>query len=55
VDLLPLSQSTVSEHLRVLRDAGLVQGEVDGPRVCYCAVPDAVERLRQLVVGLADL
>ena len=33
---LPLSQSTVSQHLKELKAAGLVQGEVDGPRVCYC-------------------
>ena len=37
VDALPLAQSTVSQHLKVLKAAGLVQGEVDGPRVCYCA------------------
>ncbi len=33
---LPLAQSTVSEHLRVLRDAGLIQGEIEGPRTSYC-------------------
>ena len=33
---LPLAQATVSQHLKVLRESGLVQGEVDGPRVCYC-------------------
>ena len=36
VDLLPLAQSTVSQHLRELRDAGLIRGRVDGPRICYC-------------------
>jgi len=36
VDRLPLAQSTVSQHLKELRDAGLIQGEVDGPRTCYC-------------------
>ncbi|MFV0258374.1 MAG: ArsR/SmtB family transcription factor [Acidimicrobiales bacterium] len=36
VDHLPLAQSTISEHLRILREAGLVQGEVDGPRTRYC-------------------
>ena len=36
---LPLSQSTVSQHLKELRAAGLVQGEVDEPRVCYCLDP----------------
>jgi ArsR family transcriptional regulator len=33
---LPLAQSTVSEHLRILREAGLVQGEIEGPRTRYC-------------------
>ncbi|MCS7035391.1 MAG: metalloregulator ArsR/SmtB family transcription factor [Saprospiraceae bacterium] len=36
VSALPLSQSTVSQHLHVLLEAGLIQGTVDGPRSCYC-------------------
>jgi len=36
VALLPLSQSTVSQHLKELKNAGLITGEVDGPRSCYC-------------------
>ncbi len=36
VDELPLSQSTVSQHLKELKNAGLITGEIDGPRVCYC-------------------
>lgn len=36
VDELPLSQSTVSQHLKELKDAGLIKGEIDGVRVCYC-------------------
>ena len=36
VDELPLSQSTVSQHLKELREAGLIQGEISGPRICYC-------------------
>lgn len=51
---LPLAQSTVSEHLRVLRSAGLVRGEVDGPRVCYCADPAAFARLRGLIDQLTE-
>lgn len=46
VDDLPLAQSTVSRHLKVLRDAGLVQGTIDGPRSCYCLDRAAVEALR---------
>jgi ArsR family transcriptional regulator len=52
VDELPLAQSTVSQHLKVLKDAGLIRGDVDGPRVCYCIEPHALRRLRALVGGL---
>ncbi|HUG39568.1 MAG TPA: metalloregulator ArsR/SmtB family transcription factor, partial [Longimicrobiales bacterium] len=38
-DRVPLAKSTISQHLKVLREAGLVRGEVDGPRVCYCIDP----------------
>ncbi|MTI30086.1 ArsR/SmtB family transcription factor [Xanthovirga aplysinae] len=36
VDELPLSQSTVSQHLKELKRIGIIKGEIDGPRVCYC-------------------
>ena len=36
VDELPLSQSTVSQHLKELKDAGLITGEIEGAKVCYC-------------------
>lgn len=36
VDELPLAQSTVSQHLKVLKEAGLIKGEVEGSTVCYC-------------------
>jgi ArsR family transcriptional regulator len=49
VEVLPLAQATVSQHLKVLKEAGLVRGEIDGPRVCYCADPDAVKRLSELL------
>jgi ArsR family transcriptional regulator len=52
VDELPLAQSTVSQHLKVLKEAGLVRGEVDGPRVCYCIDDRALRRLRALMAGL---
>lgn len=52
VSALPLAQATVSQHLKVLKDAGLVQGEVDGPRVCYCIDPKAVKRFQKLVDAL---
>ena len=49
VDELPLAQSTVSEHLRILRCAGLVQANENGPRVSYCIVPPALRRLKALL------
>jgi ArsR family transcriptional regulator len=52
VDELPLAQSTVSQHLKILKECGLIRGEVDGPRVCYCVEPRALRRLKALVGGL---
>jgi DNA-binding transcriptional ArsR family regulator len=49
VDRLPLSQSTVSQHLKVLKDAGIIHGEVDGPRTCYCIDLQVLERFKQMV------
>jgi ArsR family transcriptional regulator, arsenate/arsenite/antimonite-responsive transcriptional repressor len=52
VDELPLAQSTVSEHLRILRGAGLVQANESGPRVGYCIVPSALKRLKALLEAM---
>lgn len=52
VDELPLAQSTVSQHLKVLKEAGLIRGEIDGPRVCYCVEPRVLRRLKALVGSL---
>ncbi len=52
VDELPLAQSTVSQHLKVLKQAGLIRGEIDGPRVCYCVEPRTLRRLKALVGSL---
>ena len=49
---LPLSQSTVSQHLKELKAAGLVRGEIDGPRVCYCIDAAGWARARQLLGNL---
>ena len=48
---LPLAQSTVSQHLKVLRQAGLIIGCDDGPRVCYCIDPQVLTRFKELVSG----
>lgn len=52
VDELPLAQSTVSQHLKVLKQAGLIQGEVDGPKVCYCINASKLQELKALVSSL---
>lgn len=49
VDAMPLSQSTVSQHLKILKDAGLVQGEIDGPKVCYCINKNGLAQLKSLI------
>ena len=52
VDAMPLAQSTVSQHLKILKESGLVQGEIDGPKVCYCVNPATLSRLKELVAAL---
>lgn len=52
VDRLPLAQSTVSQHLKILKESGLVQGDIDGPKVCYCVNNNMLAMLRTLVAGL---
>ncbi len=47
-----LAQSTVSEHLRILKEARLVRGTIDGPRRCYCVDPAALALLKGLVAEL---
>jgi ArsR family transcriptional regulator len=49
---IPLAQSTISQHLKVLREAGLIEGEVDLPQICYCTRTDALRRLKELVSTL---
>ena len=45
-DELPIAQSTLSQHLKVLREAGLIRGEVAGPAVCYCRDEAAIGWLK---------
>ena len=52
VDQLPLAQSTVSQHLKILKESGLIQGEVDGPKVCYCVNPAKLKELKALIARL---
>ncbi|MCC6512295.1 MAG: winged helix-turn-helix transcriptional regulator [Pirellulaceae bacterium] len=52
VEEMPLAQSTVSQHLKILKESGLVKGEIDGPRVCYCINADAMAKLKKLIADL---
>ena len=51
VDELALAQATVSQHLKVLKDAGLIVGEIEGLRTCYCASRDRLAELHELLGG----
>ena len=54
---MPLAQATVSQHLKVLKEAGLIRGRIDGKNSCYCLDPrgiaDLREALDQLLGGLS--
>ena len=52
VELLPLAQSTVSQHLKCLKESGLVIGEVEGPKTCYCLDKVMLEKFTKMVVDL---
>jgi DNA-binding transcriptional ArsR family regulator len=54
VDELPLSQSTVSQHLSELKKAGLIKGDIEGPTVCYCVDQSAWEKAKKLVGDLFE-
>lgn len=52
VERLPLAQSTVSQHLKVLKDTGLIEGSIDGPRTCYCLNREALSEFKGLSEAL---
>ena len=45
VDLLPLAQATVSQHLKELKRVNLIKGEIDGPKTCYCINTDSIKNV----------
>jgi DNA-binding transcriptional ArsR family regulator len=55
VDELPLSQSTVSQHLKELKKVGLIKGDIEGPSVCYCIDAKAWGKAKNLVATLFDI
>lgn len=52
VDVLPLAQATVSQHLKVLRDAGLICGTIEGTATCYCLCSESVEWFKAQIGSL---
>jgi DNA-binding transcriptional ArsR family regulator len=54
VNELPLSQSTVSQHLKELKNAGLIKGDIDGPSVCYCIDEKAWAKAKKAVGDLFE-
>ena len=54
VDELPLSQATVSQHLKELKLAGLIQGSIEGNAICYCLNPSTLERVKDYVSLLVN-
>lgn len=54
VNELPLSQSTVSQHLNELKKAGLIKGDIDGPNVCYCIDEKAWSKAKKVIGDLFE-
>jgi DNA-binding transcriptional ArsR family regulator len=52
VEVMPLAQATVSQHLKILKDAGLIRGEIEGRNSCYCLDPTGIAEVRQALEGL---
>jgi ArsR family transcriptional regulator, arsenate/arsenite/antimonite-responsive transcriptional repressor len=52
VQELPLAQATVSQHLKELKAVGLIQGEIDGPSVCYCINAAGLQKAQSLLATL---
>src|SRR5512145_1789928 len=51
VEEIGLAQSTVSEHLRILKAAGIITGQIERPRVCYSLNPEALQPLREFLIA----
>jgi len=55
VEELPLSQSTVSQHLKELKEAGLIKGDIDGVSVCYCIDEKEWKKASNLINGFMEM
>jgi len=54
VEELPLSQSTVSQHLKELKKVGLIKGDIEGPKVCYCIDAKVLAKTKKLLADLFE-
>lgn len=54
VNELPLSQPTVSQHLKELKEAGIIRGSIEGTAICYCLDPETVKRIRDRIGNIYD-
>ncbi|PKL84264.1 MAG: transcriptional regulator [Ignavibacteriae bacterium HGW-Ignavibacteriae-3] len=52
VEILPLAQATVSQHLKELKRVGLITGEIEGPKVCYCLNSSKMEKAKNSLIKL---
>lgn len=51
---LPLAQSTISQHLKELKKVGLIKGEIEGVKTCYCINWDSIEKVKLIFNTLFD-
>jgi DNA-binding transcriptional ArsR family regulator len=55
VDELPLSQSTVSQHLKELKEVGLIQGDIEGVKICYCINENEWKLAKKYITNIFDM
>ncbi|MDW7772135.1 MAG: metalloregulator ArsR/SmtB family transcription factor [Desulfobulbaceae bacterium] len=55
VELLPLAQSTVSQHLKILKESGLILGEIEGPKTCYCVDRKKLASIHEALSALCNV
>ena len=48
-EVLPIAKATVSQHLKELKNAGIIQGEIDGKAICYCINPETLKKMEHFI------
>jgi DNA-binding transcriptional ArsR family regulator len=54
VDALPLAQPTISQHLRALKEANIIQGTIDGNNMCYCLNANSIGKMTRILKGIEE-